>query len=258
VHNRGAWTLRTGGTLKILTMLAIIAASAIADVVITELESVQCDAVGVDAKNISARISGVGLRLFPIGEVRQILLDDARRADDMAALLKGTGIVVGIVRATDVSSKGEARPQPTPSTLGPLGAPASAQGVLSAQGAVFTPIYMVREKNPGEAALYSLIGLPGVVPLGQLYNGEMAKAGGILVWKLVSLAVAGLGYALASKGGSSTPIPDEVYIPILLGTGSYVAASCYSVFDAAVSAERINRSIWEAHPELKFGWAIGF
>jgi len=95
------------------------------------------------------------------------------------------------------------------------------------------------------------------VPLGQLYNGEMAKAGGIVVWKIVSLVVAGIGYAIVDRGGSE-PIPAEAYIPLCAGTASYVAATYYSVADAAVSADRINRRFRETHPELKVGWAIRF
>ena len=121
------------------------------------------------------------------------------------------------------------------------------------------PVYVVKERNPGEAALYALIGVPGIAPLGQLYNGEMGKAEGFLAAKLVCLGLVGLSFLVETdtlpQGRMGTSPSDVLWG---LGIGSYLAVSAASVADAAVSAERINRRMRGDRPALKAGLTMGF
>jgi len=105
----------------------------------------------------------------------------------------------------------------------------------------FAPVYLVREKNPGEAALYALVGLPTVVPLGQLYNGEMGKAGFVSVVKLIAMAATAAGYAMMK--GNPRQDDNAGTALMVIGGIAFAGTSVYTVIDAAVSADRINQEI---------------
>jgi len=101
------------------------------------------------------------------------------------------------------------------------------------------PVYVIRERNPGEAALYAMVGFPTVIPLGQLYNGEMGKAWAVGGVKLVAVAAAAIGYALSKTYTSK----DQGTALMYVGAFMFAGTSIYAVMDAAVSADRINRGV---------------
>lgn len=142
--------------------------------------------------------------------------------------------------------------QGTPSADSAVGGPTA--------GLAFTPVYVVREKNPADAALYALAGFPGVVPLGQLYNGEMRKAGDVLKWKLTAIGVGLLGY-LFSEHLTEIEEADarRVGRAVVAAAGlAYFGVSVHSVVDAALSADRITRSIAGTPPcGIKVGLTKG-
>jgi len=94
----------------------------------------------------------------------------------------------------------------------------------------YSRMFVRHEKNPGTAFLYSLV-IPG---LGQMYNGEVAKG----------FAILGAETFLIVGGSLLAVLSGEITIFAVTG----IAGGCiklYSLIDAPISANAINRKMWQ-------------
>jgi hypothetical protein len=197
---------------------------------------IECTIDRIGGDSVVAILPSGGRVAFQNQLIRSIVFSDKDRSNVMSPVAEARGISIG----REGSALTEAAPVPMMSG--------------------YTPVLLAREKNPGEAALYALIGVPTLAPLGQLYNGEMSKAAGVFWAKLAAVAVVGLGYAVAALDSSASSRDSGGFLKILGGAG-LLGVSVYSVADAAVSADRINRDAdkWRSRfPAVSVGMRLGF